>query len=195
MLKKNSILFLKKDEDGFTLIELIAVIIILGVILGIAYGVILLNARTFQYLSDTIVTRWDMRKAMDILRNDLQELDAKNIFGPSLSLHSGSKLYFKDIDGHQVRYRYLNKMLLRKSTGWGHGHHHGFGFGMFGGWDVLLKNLEKPPFRFLDRDMNVTSNINKLAYIKVTFVVNNNGKAPIYMENLFYLRNTAPLAP
>ena len=192
MRRKSQKLLFIKNEAGFTLIELATVIIILGLVLGIAYGVILLNARTFKVLSDTIVTRMDMRKAMGVVRKDLQELDAQKVFGPTLHAHSGTKLYFKNIDGRQVMYRYVNNMLLRKEVG---GIHHGFGLGIYGGWDILLKNLLKQPFQFLDRNMNSTTDINKLAYIKVIFIVKNNGKSPSSMENIFYLRNTAPLAP
>ena len=186
-------LHVKKNESGFTLIELVAVIIILGLIMGIAYGVILLNARTFKFLSDNIVSRWDVRKTMDVIRKDVQELNAKNIIGPTLTPHNGSKLYFKTLDGQKIMYHYNNKMLLRKVVG--AGHHIGWGVGTLGGWDILLKNVLKPPFQFLDRDMNLTNDVNKLSYIKVRFVVDSGGKMPIIMENLFYLRNTAPLAP
>ncbi len=184
-----------KNQGGFSLIELIAVIIILGLVMGIAYGVILLNARTFSYLSDTIVTRWDMRKAMDVLRSDLQELNAIRIYSP---LQSGSKLYFTTVDGQRVLYVYANKKLMRSSSGGGHGghgHHYGWGMHHFGGWDILLENLLKEPFQFLDRDMHTTTDVHKLAYIKVRFAVQNEGQNPITLENTFYLRNTAPLTP
>ncbi len=184
-------------ESGFSLVELIVVIIILGLVMGIAYGVILLNARTFGYLSDTIVSRWDMRKAMEVVRNDVQELNALSIYS---SLQSGNRLYFKTIDGHKILYIYANKKVMRATTGggWhggGHGGHHGWGKHYYGGWNVLLDNVLKPPFLFLDRDMHTTTDINKLVYIKVQFEVQNKGQNTITLKDVFYLRNTAPLTP
>ncbi len=158
------------NERGFSLIEMIVVLIIIGTISAIAYGVILVNAKTFGVVSDEIANRWDLRKAMNILRKDFTILDSQNI----VSLASGSKLFFKDIDGNKIRYIYDGNKLRRQKNS--------------GTWEVLLKNVKAAPFIYLDEDMNATANKDKLAYIKIRLTVNNSGKQRT-AEDLFFVRN------
>ncbi|NOX88115.1 MAG: type II secretion system protein [Calditrichaeota bacterium] len=176
MNKKEYIAEIYKKERGFSLIELITVIVLIGIISGIAYGVILLNARTFKTLSDQISTRWDVRKALDILREDLQELEPKKIFALSKGKNAGKKLFFKNREGDNIRYLLSNKQLKRR----------------FGSkkWDVLLNSVQEAPFEFLDGSMNPTTKKDEIAYIRVKLVVDN-GNDKISMSDLFFLRNTA----
>ncbi len=158
------------NERGFSLIEMIVVLIIIGTISAIAYGVILVNAKTFGVVSDEIANRWDLREAMNILRKDFTILDSQNI----VSLASGSKLFFKDIDGNKIRYIYDGNKLRRQKNS--------------GTWEVLLKNVKAAPFIYLDEDMNATANKDKLAYIKIRLTVNKSGKQRT-AEDLFFVRN------
>jgi len=89
---------LKINEKGFSLVEMIVVLIIIGLISSIAYGVILLNAGTFKTLSTEISKRWELRNALRIMRQDFSQIDPANIISFSKSKKGQKKIFFKDIN-------------------------------------------------------------------------------------------------
>ena len=157
-------------EDGFSLMELIVTLVIIGSISAIAYGVVLLNARMFGTLSGEISTRWELRKTLNIMREDFLELNPANI----LSISNGNEIYFKKINGDKVRYSYLNQTLSRRKNS--------------EAWEVLLTNVTTPPFAYFDSNMNPINNKNEIVYIKASLAVNKNGNVRS-AEDLFFLRN------
>ncbi len=197
----------KTDENGFSLIELVVVVTILGMIIGIAYGVILLNAQTFGKLSGTIETRWEMRKAMDIMRKDFQNLDPQKIVGffsgghghghghgfgyghghhghgggGGVSLIGSKRIYFVNYNGVLIRYVWANHFLLRKEGA--------------KPWHVLLDNVQEPPFLLFDQSMHSATTRDKVKYIGVHLAVLDGSKKKVISDDMFYLRNAAPLAP
>ncbi len=191
----------KQKEKGFSLVELVVVVTILGMILGIAYGVILLNARTFGKLSASIETQWEMRKAMNIMRKDFQNLDPQKIvsflsgghghgFGHGYGHHghgggvaiAGSKrIYFFNNTGILIKYVWVNHFLLRKEGG--------------KPWSVLLSNVEEAPFILFDQAMNNAATKDKIKYIGVHLAVLDQNKKKVISDDIFYIRNAPPVAP
>ncbi len=174
--KKMTFQRLPKEEDGFSLMELIVVLVLIGSISAIAYGVVLLNARTFGTLSGEISTRWELRKTLNIMREDFLELNPANI----LSFSNGNEIYFKKINGDKVRYSYSNQTLSRRKNS--------------EAWEVLLTNVTNSPFAYFDSNMNSTTNKDEIVYIKVSLAVNKNGNVRS-AEDLFFLRNLAIKQP
>ncbi len=192
-----------QQEKGFSLIELVVVVTILGMIIGIAYGVILLNARTFGTLSGSIETQWEVRKAMNIMRKDFQNLDPQKIIGFFLgggghghgfghghghhwghgggSILSSKRIYFFNNKGILIKYVWVNHFLMRKEGG--------------GPWSVLLNNVEEAPFFLFDQAMNGAASKDKVRYIGVHLAVLDGNKKKVISDDIFYLRNAPAVAP
>lgn len=165
---------IKINEKGFSLVEMIVVLIIIGTISSIAYGVILLNAGTFKALSTEISKRWELRNAVRIMRHDFSQIDPANIFGFSKSVKGQKKIFFKDIYGNRIFYQYNKGTIRRKKNS--------------EKWEALATELKTPPFLFLDSKLTPTKNKNDIAFIKINLVAEVNGKIR-KVEDTFYLRN------
>jgi len=164
----------RKNEKGFSLIEVIVVLIIIGTISSIAYGVILLNAGTFKTLSEELSKRWELRKALRIMREDFSQIDPADIIGFSKSSKAGKRVFFKNLNGDKIFYKFDNGLLLRRQNSQK--------------WEQLASGLEKPPFSFLNSKLNPTKNKKDIAFIKVNLVVKINSKTKS-IEDTFFLRN------
>ena len=77
MNKKYKIALVKK-ETGLTLVELIVAISVLGVLAVFSTGIIVTNTQTFNLVYTNTIQHWDVRKAMQILRHDLQMINPES---------------------------------------------------------------------------------------------------------------------
>ncbi len=165
---------IKINEKGFSLIEMIVVLIIIGLISSIAYGVILLNAGTFKTLSTEISKRWELRNAIRIMRQDFSQIDPANIFGFSKNTKAQKKIFFKDIYGNRIFYQFNKGSIRRKKNS--------------EKWEILATGLKIPPFLLLDSKLAPTKNKDDVAFIKIQLIAEVNGKIR-KIEDTFYLRN------
>ncbi len=170
MLKTNIL----KNENGISLIEIVVVLIIIGIVSSIAYGVILMNAGTFRRLSDELTVRWDLRKALQIMRQDFSQIDPDNIFGFSKGKSANFKLFFKDVNGNKIFYTYQNGMLRRRQN--------------TKKSEIIISNLKQTPIELLDSQFTLTKNKKDIAFIRVNLVVEINGKKRS-LSDTFFLRN------
>ncbi len=161
-------------ENGYTILELVTTITIMGILFSIAFGIIVLHARATATITNSTNARWELRKVMDIIRNDIQKMDPTQIFGLNMGQNAGMKLFFRDENGVQIRYM-KNGNMLRKSEGGG-------------GWNVLLNDVQQNPFRYLDIDLNETGNADEVRYIEVNLVIETEGITTT-LEDMFYVRN------
>ncbi|MCD6376433.1 MAG: hypothetical protein J7L94_12950 [Caldisericaceae bacterium] len=156
------------------MVEMIVVLIIIGLISSIAYGVILLNAGTFKTLSTEISKRWELRNALRIMRQDFSQIDPANIISFSKSKKGQKKIFFKDIDGNRIFYQYNKGTIRRKKNS--------------EKWEVLATELKTSPFVLLDSKLTQAKNKNEIVFIKINLVAEVNGKIR-KVEDTFYLRN------
>jgi len=159
-------------QSGFTLIELVVSIVILGILSVLTYGIVAMNARTFKTVSDNTTAQWELRQTMSRIKRDLQMLEPALILGTGKL--SSQALSFKTVDGHTMRFRRKGSQFERR---WD-----------TGGWQVLLKNLRQDPFVYLDKDLNSTTDKQKLNYINIRLAVLLNGKTVTLNEKV-YVRN------
>lgn len=162
------------QENGYTVMEMVVTITIMGILFSIAFGVIVMQAQTTSRVMNSTNARWDVRKAMEIIRNDIQELDPSRIFGLNRGRNAGRRLFFRDENGVQIRYIRSGTRLRRREGG--------------GGWSVLLNDVQQNPFRYLDIDLNVTGNEEDVRYIEVNLVIETEGITTA-LEDMFYVRN------
>lgn len=153
--------------------ELVISIVVLGIISGFGYGILVLNAKTFNFVTQHTIARWDARKAMNSLKNELRMMRPQNILG-SAAL-SPQKLFFKDIHGDICRFLYTGNGRLRRQINSGR-------------WDVLAEELQNPPFSYLDINQHKTINKNDLAYIRIDLQVKQKSEI-VQLSETVYVRN------
>ncbi|GEM_PF-4623078 len=158
------------NEDGFTIIEVVVTIIILGILSLFGYGIVALNARTFSTVQQNTVARWDLRTAMRIVKNDLKMIDPQYISG-SLA---ADQIEFTGGDGHVYRYNVNSGNLQRKVDS--------------GSWSTILSHVTSDPFAYEDQNQNTTNNKNDLVYIVIHLVTTTNGRTTTLTEKI-YVRN------
>lgn len=160
-----------KNEAGVTLIELVITILILGIISLFGYGIIALNARTFNTVKDNTVNHWDLRTAMRIVQNDLRMLRPGGVINGTLP---ANHIDYHAADGHTYRYRLNGGNLQRRVDG--------------GNWNTILSNITANPFSYEDVDHVNTVDKTKLVYIGITLKTIVNGKTSTMSEKI-YVRN------
>ncbi len=159
-------------EYGFTLIELVVSMVILGILSVLTYGIVAMNAQTFKIVGDNTTAQWDLRQTLSRIKRDLQMMEPHRIIGTGKL--SSKTLAFKTTDGHTLRFRRKANLFERR---WD-----------TEGWQVLLKNLQQDPFIYLDKDLNKTTDKKKLDYIHIRLAVLLNGKTVTLNEKV-YIRN------
>ena len=158
-----------KEETGFTIMELTVSIIIMGVLASVTMGIIYFNAHSMNVVSNNTLARIELRSAMNRLRRDIQKMDSGSIVQAD-----ASHLYFIDIDGNLLRYRYNNGQLDRSDDGTT--------------WTALLNNLTATPFVYRDTDLAVTVVLSEIRFVDVALNFHYEGENYI-AGNRLYVRN------
>lgn len=161
-------------QEGFTLIELVISIVILGILSLVTYGVIALNSRTFNSVKDNTLAYWDIRRAMQILRQDIQEIRPGNLIPEANGTFSTARLSFRSLDGNTITYRKDGQYLQRKVNQQN--------------WLTLLSGVQQNPFGFFDVNSVNTNNKNNVVFIQVILEAEQNSKT-VALEDKFYARN------
>jgi len=155
--------------------ELAVAIVVAGIVSLFAIGIISMNARVFHQVESNTISHWDLRKSMRLLRTDIKMIRPQQI-DANLTLNSGgSLLVFQDLNGNTITWqRSGGDHLQKKING--------------GSWLTLLSYMQQNPFRYLDQNLNVTTNMNNLAFIEVTLDTQRDGQT-ITLQDRFYVRN------
>jgi len=155
--------------------ELVVSIVVLGILSLVGYGIIVLNARTFNSIKDNTVSHWDIRRAMQILRQDIQEIRPDNIIPPIKGQLSASELQFKALDGKVIYWRLNSSDILQRKVD-------------TQPWMTFLEKVQTAPFSYLDIKGRVTNNKSKVVFIKVDLNTLNANKN-VTLSDKFYVRN------
>ncbi len=158
-----------RDNAGFTLYEAVVVLAITGIVITLAYGIMGIQAQTMNRVYTETNLRWDARKAMAALRNDLQEIDPENIMN-----FKSHKLFFRTQAGVQIKYLANGGRLRRKEGP--------------GPWSVYTTFLQNNPFTYYDSTLSTTNVKAEVCYINVRLNVQND-RIVVNMSDRFYVRN------
>ncbi len=153
------------SENGFTLIELVTVIVIMGVLVGLSIGIIAVSGESVQQVFNQTNSRSELRMAMRVFRNDFQKLSVDSI----LTAQS-DQLSFYDIDGNYVNYHMVGYNLVRNN-------------------ENFLNNVRANPFEYLDQDyIQVESAADLISFIRLNLIIERNGHTKT-LTDVFYARN------
>lgn len=153
-----------KKENGFTLMELVVAMIILGIIGTVATIIIFNQTRTFNRVFNQTDAMYDTRKAIGIIRKDIQNLSVENI----TNMESGNFQY-TDNDGNTVKYEVSGNNLLKNDNN-------------------ILNGLNENPFTFLNAEKNLTASSDSVRFFQVRLSVTRNEES-VLVEELIYARN------
>lgn len=162
------------SQKGFSLFEMVIAIAIVGILSFVTYGVIALNANTYNMIHSNTTLRWDMRKAMQLIQTDVHMMDIPTIQAMNGAGKTSNQIRFDTMSGDNIRYQWHGNKLRRRVNG--------------GAWLELTDELEKKPFRYLDVDLNPTANQNDVAFVQVNLSRTVDGQNFTLTER-FYVRN------
>lgn len=153
-----------KNQKGFTIFELVVVIVILGVIAVFAVSIMHTQAATFSnvFINSDLLSNG--RKALEVLRKDLHGLSPD-----SISTMTASDLIFTLPDGNTITYSMISNALTRNSN-------------------ILAENISANPFSFLNAAQGVAASKTDLVFIRVNLQFQNYNET-LALQELIFLRN------
>lgn len=80
---------MKKKSNGFTLIEIIIVIAILGIVLTMAFNFFTFNLRTYNKGENRAAVQFDVRMASDFITDELRNVNIVSITDTALTSSIG----------------------------------------------------------------------------------------------------------
>lgn len=165
----------QNKEAGFTLMELTISIVIMGILTLVGYGVIALNANTFNMVNSNTIQRWDVRKAMQQLKKDCQMIKPELLISVSGGGVKTDNLSFRTLSHSTIYYRRNASGVLQKKVG-------------SGSWRDLVDHLTVAPFRFLNSNLTPTGTKADIKFIEVDLnrVVDSDN---FQLTEQFYVRN------
>ncbi|MCP4411102.1 MAG: prepilin-type N-terminal cleavage/methylation domain-containing protein, partial [Gammaproteobacteria bacterium] len=122
-----------KSENGFTLLELVISVVLIGIIGTIIISVVANQTVSFNRVLNHTVGLTDSRKAIQMVRKDIQNLTVANII-----TMTSDELGFIDNNGANVTYLKTGSNFTRNDN-------------------TILNGLDQSPFKYLNIDQQVTA--------------------------------------
>ena len=133
--------------SGFTLIELVATMLILGII-SVVLGRIMFHAfETFQAANDITETDWTGFVSLTRIVDDLRTMRSAN----NMTSMQSSALSFIDVNGNSVQYQLSGTSLLRNSQ-------------------IMATGIAGLSFTYLDKNGATTGAAAAVNYIKINLI-------------------------
>ncbi len=151
-------------ENGFTLIEVIISVVLVGIVTSLALGILHTQAQTYSQIYNRSMLTFEARNALRLMRSEIRSMNPE-----SITALDANQLEFTDVENNAVSYKFQNGELTRNNQ-------------------VILKNLTKAPFTFLDKDQNVTDQKSDIRFVRIKLFLAA-GNETAQMEELIYVRN------
>lgn len=105
--RKNS-----KNQGGFTIIELVTIIVITGVMVGILSQLMIFGADSFEFIGNRKASLHESRMAVHYLNRDFRKVRDMQ----SISIASNHQFQFQNYNNNQIDYRFINSKIERNSS-------------------------------------------------------------------------------
>jgi prepilin-type N-terminal cleavage/methylation domain-containing protein len=155
---------IRKEEKGYTLLELVVVVVITGIISVVIGSLVGQQARNFTSIFSSSDLLDDGRNTINLLRRDL-----RNSSNDSINTMTYDLLNFTDSDGNIVEYEFAANILYRNST-------------------VIAENLQADPFIYFDASKSEVYVPANVSLIQVTLDFKKKSES-IKLEEFIYVRN------
>jgi prepilin-type N-terminal cleavage/methylation domain-containing protein len=165
----------EKNQEGFTLLELTVGISITGILMLVAFGTFILNSATASRLLTESTQRWEVRKTMQVLRDDIQRSVMRNYIPETTGLLSSNRIRFVNMEGATIQYQRQASGAFRRKNG-------------SDNWITLITGVTANPFNYYDDNLNVVADKDLVKFINVTLQVESND-VEIILQDQFYVRN------
>jgi prepilin-type N-terminal cleavage/methylation domain-containing protein len=156
------------NSQGFTLIEIVITIVLIGILSGIAAMIILQGVRAYSDEQTRSDVHYQARLAMERMAREARLIrSCADIVGPA---NPSATLSFTDISGNLVMFNVVGTTLSR-------------------GADVLANNITSgTPFRFLDNAGNQTTACPGIWFIEIA-ITDTQGSESLQMRTRVHPRN------
>jgi prepilin-type N-terminal cleavage/methylation domain-containing protein len=167
-LKSHPLRIYKKNQRGFTMIEFIIVLLIVGIIAATSNTLLLRGTTAYYSAQDILVGYWQGNIAMQRFTRDIGKIRSNN----DISTVTSTNLVFTDINGNSINY------LLSSSS-----------LSINGNTLADGIDLANSSFAYFDSTLTTTSTPSLIRYIKIQlkFIKNNTSYTTIttlYPRNL-----------
>lgn len=174
MLLRNMMEAKYKNRNGFTLIELVITISVIGILSIIAGGIINIGVNSFLFVSTHSVLTREAQDAMSILYETIINTDPDGI-----TTARNNRFYFINMHGDEVQFRYdrrrgyLRYRVLGQSD-----------------WREILNNIPRNEFSFsyFSGEGSSWDNADEIKRVKIEFTLSMADENESYQTEI-YLRN------
>lgn len=155
----------KSSFNGFTLIELILVILIMSIVVAISSKILAQGFDSFMANRDVIEANWQGMIAMERLSRDIREVRSAN----DITTFTANEFNFIDINGTSIDYQLSGTDLTLNGN-------------------LLASGISALNFTYYDKNGNPSSTQANIHYVKVNITVTGNN-ANYTLGSSIYLRN------
>jgi len=138
---------MQKKQQGFTLLELVLVILLTSIIAGVASKIIAQGLTIYLTARYTTDADWQGRLALERMARDIRAVSSGGI-----STAAASQLTFTDTNGNSVSYSLSSTSLMRNSQ-------------------ILANGVSTLTFGYFDKNGATTATSSLIRYIKITLTI------------------------
>lgn len=103
--------YMAKRYAGFSLVEMIVVIVLIGILAAIGSQMLGMTVQSFVFSKDVLKGDWQARVAIERLTRDLRMVRASS----NLTIVPATAVTFSDTDGSNVNYSISGTQLMRNT--------------------------------------------------------------------------------
>ncbi len=141
----------RNNIQGFTLIELIVVIVLTSLIAGVVSAIIAQGAQSYLTAKNVLDADWQGRLAIERMARDIRAIASPL----SITTATATQLTFTDFSGTSVSYSLSGTNLMRNSQ-------------------ILADGISSLTFSYFDKNGASTATISLIRYITITINITKN---------------------
>lgn len=158
-------------QRGFSLIEMVIVIIILGIIVGMSSQLLMQGLYSFPTGADLIDANWQGQLAIERMSRDILQVRSAS----DISSMTSSNFGFTDLDANTISYSLSGTDLILTQNG---------------SSQTLAQNIQSLTFSYFDHNGASTVSTTSVSYVKMSMTVTTSN-VTYSLTTMIYPRNLA----